>query len=172
MKGFERLYQVNDHGVIRSIAGRTKTLKPYQTPNGYMQVCLYKGEESMKKYVHRIVAEAFIPNPDNLPEVNHKDENKINNHAGNLEWCSHQDNMKHGSRSKRQAETLQRNKKLWKAVDCFSMNGDLLHTFESAKEASQITGANHSAIIQCCNQKPKYKTAGGYVWKYHEGGVI
>jgi hypothetical protein len=77
--------------------------------------------------------------------------------------------MAHGSRLKRQIATLQKNKKLCKVVQCFSKKGDLLHTFNSAKEASEITGANHSAIIQCCKGKPKHKTAGGYVWKYQGG---
>ena len=169
IKGYEGLYEVSNLGRIKGYTNNI--LKPYKMPNGYLQVCLYKDGKSVKKYVHKIVAEAFIPNSNILLEVNHKDENKENNVVSNLEWRTHQENLHHGSRSQRQKETLQRNKKLCKAVDCLSRSGDLLHTFESVKEASENTGANHSAIIQCCKQKSKYKTAGGYVWKYHQGGV-
>lgn len=168
VKGYEGLYKINSDGVVMGY--NNMILKPYKMPNGYLQVCLYKNQKAEKKYIHRLVAEAFIENPLNLSEINHIDENKENNCVKNLEWCSHAHNMAHGSRKARQVETLQKNKKLLKAVDCFHKNGDLFCTFESIKIASQKTGANETSIALCCKGKPHYKTAGGYVWKYHEKG--
>lgn len=76
-----------------------KFLKPVKNNTGYSIVCLHKDGEHKNYYIHRLVAEAYIPNPDNLPQVNHKDENKENNSLQNLEWCTHEYNNNYGSRN-------------------------------------------------------------------------
>lgn len=173
VKGFEGLYEVSNLGRVRTFHPKENNiiLKPYITPNGYEQICLYSGKARKKMYVHRVVAMEFVENPENLPQVNHKDENKQNNAAANLEWVSSAQNLQYGSRLLKQKETFKKNGKLLKSVDCYSLNGDLLHTFNSCKEAAEATGANASAITQCCKGNPRCRTSGGYVWKYHEGGV-
>ena len=171
--GYEGLYEVSNLGVVRTLHPRENccTLKPYITPNGYEQVCLYSGNSRKKMYVHRIVATAFVDNPDNKPQVNHIDENKRNNSAVNLEWITIAQNLRHGSRMNRQKRTLIKNGKTNKKVDCYSISGEFIQTFNSCKEASKATGANASTITQCCKGAHWRKTSGGYVWKYHDGGV-
>lgn len=162
--GYEGLYEVSNFGFVKGL--KNNILKPYIMPNGYSQVTLYKGKRKTNKYVHRLVAETFVPNPQNLTEVNHKDENKQNNCVENLEWITHKKNLLHGSRSKRQSETLKRNQRLCKSVKCFSLDGKLLNTFGSIKKAATYTGAKEPAISACCKNKPHCKTAGGYKWQY------
>lgn len=90
--GFEGLYQVSIWGNVR---GRNGILAPYVTEKGYLKVGLFKDGKNHKKRIHRLVAEAFIPNPHNLPQVNHKDGNPKNNSVTNLEWCTNQENTDH-----------------------------------------------------------------------------
>ena len=99
VKGYESLYQVSNLGRIRSIKNGIKIKKQYERPNGYMQVCLCQNGKITTYKTHRLVAEAFIPNINNLPEVNHKDENKINNCVDNLEWCTSSYNKNYGTRN-------------------------------------------------------------------------
>ena len=106
---FEGLYQVSNLGRVKSLnysrTGREKVLKPSKT-NGYLQVYLYKEGKSKRFSIHRLVAFAFIPNPNNLPIVNHKDEDKSNNCVDNLEWCTVAYNNNYGTKNQRQAESL------------------------------------------------------------------
>lgn len=92
--GYDGRYQISIHGQVWS-ATKRDFMKPMVTDKGYLTVELRKGGHRSKARIHRLVAEAFIPNPDNLPEVNHKDGDKTNNHVSNLEWCTHSDNLKH-----------------------------------------------------------------------------
>ncbi len=92
IKGFEGLYQVSTQGQVKSRRG---ILKPYINHKGYLKVCLSKDGVKYKKRVNRLVAEAFIENPLNLPQVNHKDRNKNNNAVSNLEWCTAKENRDH-----------------------------------------------------------------------------
>ena len=108
--------------------------------------------------VHRLVALAFLPNPDNLPQVNHKDENKTNNMVGNLEWCSKSYNINYGTRNERTAKAN------WKSIKQFTKDGFFLKEYPSMKEASRQTGFYKSAISSCC--KGKRKSAYGYIWRY------
>lgn len=114
--GFEGWYEVSDHGNIRSLDRivpykdgrkrryRGKMLTPRANADGYLQVQLSVTDKPKTVKVHRVVAEAFIQNPHGLPEVNHKDENKTNNAASNLEWCSHKYNSGYGTRGERIAK--------------------------------------------------------------------
>jgi hypothetical protein len=125
------------------------------------------------------VAEAYLPNPNNLPCVNHKDETRDNNDVSNLEWCTHKYNVHYGTaqeraqkalasfrHSERIKELARENGKIVKRpVLQFSKDGELLARYESGKAASVKTGLSHSHIMECCAGK-RYKTVGGYIWKY------
>lgn len=107
--GYNHPYQVSNYGRVLGTKG---LMKPYDNGYGYLVVELRKGREGKHLRVHRLVAEAFLPNPDNLPEVNHKDENKHNNAVDNLEWCTRSYNKKYGSGRKMRSEGM---KRVWKA---------------------------------------------------------
>lgn len=109
IKGFEGKYEVSDSGKVRTLnyrgEGITKELKVgVNSITGYVRVALIKDDKTIQKLVHRLVAEAFIPNKDNLPCINHKDECKTNNHVYNLEWCTYKYNANYGTRNKRASE--------------------------------------------------------------------
>ena len=106
--GWETLYEVSNMGNVRSLHYKQPYLmNPVIDAKGYKRVSFTK--RNSKKYVrcgvHRLVAQAFIPNPDNLPEINHKDEDKLNNRVDNLEWCTHMYNNNYGTRNKRVSES-------------------------------------------------------------------
>lgn len=106
--GYEGLYEVSNKGNVRNVR-RNKLLKLLKNKYGYIQVYLYKNGIRTVFTVHRLVAKAFIPNPDNLPEVNHKNENPINNSVNNLEWCDHKYNSNYGNRTKNIVNTRVKN---------------------------------------------------------------
>ena len=162
--GYEGLYEVSDLGRVKSLwYGKEKILKPTKDTQGYLLVGLHKEGQKKMSFVHRLVAKAFIQNPNNLETVNHKDEVKTNNVASNLEWMSQKDNINYGTHNKRSSE------KRSKQVQMFDKStGELLATFPSTVEAERITGIYKSNISACC--KGKYKSAGGYVWKYAFSG--
>lgn len=165
-------YQVSNLGNVRSVDRffvrddgkpytlKGKLLKQLTVKNGYKKVNLaYKGFHK-RYFVHRLVAEAFIPNPDNLPEINHKDENPSNNCADNLEWCTHKYNSNYGTRPKRIG-----GKHSKKVIMC-DKNNKIIRIFNSVAEASMITGIHGGSISECCNGKKYRHSAGGYIWKY------
>ena len=157
--GYEGLYEVSDLGRVRSQRfGKERILKPEKNNCGYLQVCLCKDCHTKKLLVHRLVADAFVPNPNNLDTVNHKDEVKTNNTVTNLEWMSVKDNLNYGTRNKRVAEALSKQVKMFD-----KKTGELLETFPSTREAERVTGIYHSHISKCCNGK--LKSAGGYIWR-------
>ena len=122
-----------------------KFLSPRITKRGYLEVHLCKDGFGKVFRIHRLVAEAYIPNPENKPEVNHKDENKTNNCINNLEWSTPKENMNYGTRTKRMS------KKMSKAVYC----PELDQTFTSMIDAEKQTGINRGLISRCCNNKLK-----------------
>ena len=157
---YEGLYEVSDLGRIKSLKyGKEKILKPWKTNDGYLQVALCKYGHIKCTYVHRLVAESFIQNPQGLETVNHKDEDKTNNTVSNLDWMSQRDNNNYGTRNKRAAESLS------KQVQMFDKStGELIATFPSIMEAERVTGIDQGSISKCC--LGKYKSAGGYIWRY------
>ena len=158
--GYEGLYEVSDMGRVKSLKfGKEKILKPRKHTCGYLHVGLYKDGKVEQPKIHRLVAEAFIPNPNNLATVNHKDEVKTNNVASNLEWMTIKDNNNYGTHNKRVAESLSK-----KVQMLDKSTGELLATFPSTIEAWRITGINQGNISKCC--LGKLKSAGGYVWRY------
>ena len=184
IEGYEGIYQVSNLGRVRSLdrevpncnaAGyvgtkilRGKILKPLKMANsGYMEVHLKSNGQVKHGRIHRLVAEAFIPNPDNLPEINHKDEDKTNNRADNLEWCDRQYNSNYGTRLIRISDTKKGNYYNMRSVQQLSEDGKVIRTYPSVKEAAAQTGASESVIIRICKGQ-KGQTAKGYRWRYAE----
>ena len=115
IEGYEGKYQVSNLGQVKSMIGQEKVLHPKKHRNGHLQIGLHKDKKRKTMYIHRLVAQAFIPNPDNLPGVNHKDENPNNNNVDNLEWCTQKYNCNYGTRVDRIMETKkQQYKKIYK----------------------------------------------------------
>ena len=171
---YEGLYKVSNLGRILSLdynhTGKPGLMNPTNV-KGYSRVKLCKNGEYKKCYVHRLVAETFLENPENLPQVNHKDENKTNNFVflnedcsvdkekSNLEWKSPKDNINHGTRNERVAKALS------KRVLQFTLDGEFVREWESTRECGR-NGFNQGNVASCCNgKKPQYK---GFIWKYKE----
>lgn len=152
-------YMVSSDGKVYSLKnGKKEELKTRIEKRGYMDVPLYTNSQCVRKRVHRLVAEAFITNPDNLPQVNHKDEDKTNNCVENLEWCTAEYNNNYGAHNERVAKTLTNRKDCSVPVVCLETS----EVYSSVCEASRQTGINRGHISSCCNGK--LKTAGGYHW--------
>lgn len=162
IKGYEGLYQVSNHGRVRSLnywkTGKVKILST-RICNGYLRVGLSKDGKEKMFMIHRLVAEAFIPNWFDDPCVNHIDENKENNNVENLEWCDTKHNDNHGTRNIRISE------KLSKPVLQYTKGGELVREWNSITEAER-NGFSSGDIWSCCNGR--YKSHKGFIWKYKE----
>lgn len=161
--GYEGLYQVSNEGRVKTARrkgtfGGLARMRPMQ--HGYIGVDLCREGKRKTHMVHRLVAQAFISNPDNLPEINHKDENKTNNHANNLEWCTRRYNLMYGEGHKRRVASKS------KPVTQHTKNGEFVAWYPSVKEAGRQTGVYDSNIGYACRHNG---TAGGYIWRYYEG---
>ena len=147
--GFEGLYKVSNKGNVFSVErlnsrGRKRggrILKPTHTRNGYLKVDLHNNGKRKTKHIHRLVTEAFIPNPNNFPQVNHIDEVKDNNNVSNLEWCDARYNNNHGTRNERDARTKS------KKVRAVNVETGEVHTFNSTREAGR-KGYNQGVVSQ------------------------
>ena len=177
---YEGLYRVSNLGRILSLnyrnTGKAELRKPVENTDGYLQVCLRKNGEYKMCYVHRLVAETFLENPENKPQVNHKDEDKTNNFVflnedgtvnkekSNLEWKTPKENSNHGTRNERIAKA-NTNGKLSKKVLQFTLDGEFIREYPSIMECSR-NGFKQSAVCNCCNGKlPHYK---GFLWMYYD----
>lgn len=155
--GFENLYQVSNLGRVKSLPRKTneriingKILTPINNGYGYMKITI----NGKKKYVHQLVAQAFILNPNNYKCVNHKDENKLNNNVDNLEWCSVKYNCNYGIR----------NEKIGKKVIQYDKQMNEIRKYKTITEASKICNILISSISSSCRKKRK--CAGGYIWRF------
>lgn len=167
--GYEGLYEVSNCGRVRSLDGMVVTkrgvrknkagviLRSVIGKKGYCVVGLGTGN---RWYVHRLVAVAFLPNPNNLPMVNHKDENRANNKVDNLEWCDNRYNLNYGSVK----DKMRRHCSIRKPVLQIDKEGNVVNEFESLSDASKCVGVHYQNITFCC--KHNSRTAGGYKWKY------
>lgn len=156
---YEGLYLVSNFGRVYSIK-KGILLKATDNGRGYLQVGLWKNGKHYTHRIHRLVADAFIPNPYNLPEVNHIDENKLNNCVENLEWCTHEYNTAYGDRSRKVREKTT-NGKLSAPVEQIKPNGQRI-IYPSMQEAHRQTGISQGNISEVCNGKRKM--AGGSRW--------
>lgn len=196
IQGYEGLYQVSNLGRVRHLpytikwGGKLehrplKEMNQHKNSNGYCIVILSKNSKSKKFLVHRLIAQAFIPNPDNLPEVNHIDEDKSNNKVNNLEWCDRKYNVNYGTRTERAVKTRKENtlkhkrtiskhKPKTKAkticnskyasvwIEERDIYGAQIGLYHGIKEAIRISGKSYSSIIS--NIEGITKTAGGHVF--------
>ena len=164
IKGYEGLYIISKNGVVRSCskfqkmqngverATNSKEMCQYIGRNGYLRVNLSKGSSRTSYPVHRLVAQAFVPNPFGHPIVNHKNENKHDNRAENLEWCTNTYNLTYGSTQQRRV------KKIGKKVYVTDLYGRYKKMFLSIREAARITGCPLSEVFKVCKgEKDHYK---------------
>lgn len=166
IKGYEG-YQISNYGRVWS-AKSQRILKGGINNSGYHFVQMKaKNGKFKREYIHRLVAMAFIPNPDNLPQVNHKDEDKANNNVENLEWCTHKYNQNYGTKIERQVKN-----RTYAKLGQHSQAREVLCielgiVFNCAKSATIKLGIDNSDIGKAC--RGKLKTAGGYHWRYVNG---
>lgn len=163
---FEGFYEVSNLGNVRSLnyhnRGIIKNLVPVVDKYGYKKVCLCKGGKQYNRAVHRMVAAAFLENPHDLPQVNHINELKTDNRVENLEWCTAKQNVNHGSRNIRMAQS-KRNTNC-KSVVQMDLSGKKIREWISFSEIKRMFGYDVGFIIRCC--KGRSKTAYGYKWQY------
>ena len=157
--GYEGLYEVSNLGRIKSLcAGRHRNekliRKPVPDKDGYLTVCLKKNRKTSCFKIHRLVAHAFIPNTNNLPQINHIDENRQNNIVSNLEWCDCKYNNNYGSKPS----------KSFKPINKLAEDGTIIKSYVSVNEAAKDNGLDPCLISPVLTGRRKH--AGGYRWEY------
>lgn len=178
---YEGLYQVSNLGRFKNLnyrnTGKAELLNPGTNKDGYLQVCLSKNGEYKMCLVHRLIAETFLPNPENKPQVNHKIEGKkgkkinmvifnedgtVNKERTTIEWVTSKENNDYGTRNERVAKA-NTNGIRSKPVLQLSLTGDLIREWPSVGECGR-NGFNKGAVAACCRgEKPQYK---GFRWEY------
>lgn len=169
--GYEGLYEVSNLGNVKSLGNnanrKDKFLKP-ATVKGYQQVGLWKDGKRKKFLVHRLVAQAFLEKPfdPNATDINHKDENPLNNRVENLEWCTRAYNNNYGTRNERAAKAKRGvyNTKNSKPVYQYSISGEFIREWVSSAEVERTLGIAQQSVNQCC--RGVRKSSRGYKWAY------
>ena len=179
IEGYEGMYQVSNMGNVKSLnynhTGKEKILKVKKDRSGYLRVHFYKGAENKWYLVHRLVATAFLENPEGYKEINHINEIKSDNRAENLEFCSRLYNLTYNGRAEKIGEKLKGRKfseehkkkiaeKKNKPVFSVDKESGLIMWWKSAKEAERCTGIAKQSICNCL--KGRQKSAGGFYWYY------
>ena len=166
IKGYEGLYQVSSLGRVKSLnyrnTGKEHILK--QTICMYYIINLHKNGIHKHHFVHRLVAEAFIPNPHNYPCVNHKDEDKTNNCVDNLEWCTYSYNTNYGNNIQNISNTQKNDKRKSKIVLQYDLEGNFIKEWPSTREIERQLHILPKNVSFCC--RGFYKQANGYIWRY------
>lgn len=163
---YEGEYQISNLGRVKSFRKSSKYgspkeyfLKPTTRDNGYCNVTLYGKNGRHKFLVHRLVAQAFIPNPNNLPQVNHKDENPMNNEVDNLEWCTNEYNNAYGTARIRMVETKSH------PIEQIALDGKVVAIYRSTRIASELLGINRGTLKDAVRKNVHCK---GYFWRYSD----
>lgn len=181
-KDLDRFYSVSEGGQIKSLrSGKILKTRTDSKGKGYAYVNLNYNGKKVTRQVHRLVAQVFLPNPNNLPCVNHKDENPANNNVNNLEWCSYSYNLSYGNKSKKELSTKRKLGTINspKSVAQITASGEIvIAVYDSISDAARSTGVDKTSIAKCCNKvtrvdkegvKHSYRTAGGFVWEFLDG---
>lgn len=183
IKGYEELYEVSNLGNVRSLTTiinckgakgidthirNGKVLSKAIGTTGYYIVVLSRNSKTKQVRIHRLVAEAFLDNPNNYPCVNHIDGNKLNNNVDNLEWCTHSHNNKEAYRLGLKKSTwggvINKDNPNSKPLLQFDLNGNFIREWESAAQVKRELGYCAENIRNCCKgRRPK---ANGYLWEY------
>ena len=161
---YEGLYQVSNLGRVKStpICKHKKPRILKNIPrNGYFSVILCDGKTQKNVFVHRLVAECFVPNPENKPIVNHIDGNKSNPHFSNLEWCTQKENVNHAILNNSLVSI-----RAGRHIKQFDTEGHLISRWNSVSDASQTLNLKSKTIYNCLSGQKK--TAYGFVWKYED----
>lgn len=153
------MYVINRDGVVKN-THTNYIKKPSVGKRGYLVYSMHKDKHSYLRTLHIMLARAFLPNPKNLPQVNHIDGDKLNNSLSNLEWCTGYDNVMHARNTGLHLTDGD------KAVVQCLLDGTPIKVYRSISEASRETGISRGAIGNVASKKKKYKTAGGYIWNY------
>lgn len=173
--GYETVYEVSNTGLVRSkkrlikdAIGRKRIYEPMQLiqyfdKDGYKKVSLSSHLKTKRVSVHRLVGEAFIPNPENKPVINHKDNVKDNNNVSNLEWATISENSKHYYDLVK--PNLKNHPSCSQRIGQYDKEGKLIQIYPSANEASRQTGISNTTIRKVCRGEEHYNSAGGYIWK-------
>lgn len=176
VEGYEGLYQVSNFGRLKRLnyknSGKDKILKAKNHPQGYLFNPLWKNGKRKNYFIHRLVAMAFLDNPNDYPEVNHKDENQANNKVENLEWCTSSYNTKYSRKkhperyltSYKGKRTSHVSKYSCYEVNQLSLDGEIIKTWNNIAEIVRETKYNNASITRCCFGKRK--TAYGYKWEF------
>ena len=165
--GYVGFYEVSNFGRVKSLnykrTGTTKILKPKKDKYGYLIIHLSKN--GLKKYylVHRLVAMTFIPNPDNLPQINHRNEIKTDNSVWNLEWCDTKYNCNYWSYKEKQSLIQRNNPKQSKLVYQYTLDYQLVRVWPSSRECGR-NGFDRRSVIKCCLGKQMFHK--GFIWSY------
>ena len=157
------LYAGNRWGGVTARRYKGKLITTFAYPNGYMAFVYRKHHKTIKNFlIHRLVAHAFIPNPDNLPQINHKNEKRDDNRVDNLEWCTDAYNKIYNNRAKRVAIAN------GKPIEQLSMDGHIIREFPSIREAARFVNGDMKSIRMCCKKDTMTHYYKGYRWKFKE----
>lgn len=181
IKDFENLYQVSNYGRVKREKGyrfskryykngryyNEKILTSSMNKQGYCNVQLFNSTGIFKTLkVHRLVVGAFIPNPKNKPQVNHKDGNKLNNRVDNLEWCTNGENGKHAWDNGLRTKNFGKNNYISKKILQYTSDKKLIKEWDCIKDISRSLGYDYGYIISCC--KRKRELGHNFIWRYKE----
>lgn len=172
VKNYEYYYEISNFGNIRKIGGKNqyryykieKTITPYKDEKGYLRVGLSKDNKRIVKRVHQLVAQEFIPNPNNYSEVNHINGNKTDNRVENLEWCTHQQNIEHAWGTNLSIPRYGKENKTSKRVKQYDRQLNFIKEWDCISDIERTLKISASHISQVCNGKRK--STGGYIWKF------